>query len=122
MNPHDNNRSVGGSSGGDAGLVAARCVPFAIGADIGGSIRIPCGFNGITGFKPTAYRMSYHGMIIPNKSGICPQTRIMPSAGPMALSVDDCVTAMKTFFCEPHHSDWNVVPMIFNEKSYNETI
>jgi len=53
LNPHDALRTCGGSSGGDAGLVAARCVPFALGTDIGGSIRCPAHFNGVYGFKPT---------------------------------------------------------------------
>jgi Asp-tRNA(Asn)/Glu-tRNA(Gln) amidotransferase A subunit family amidase len=52
-NFYDRERSCGGSSGGDAGLVASRCVPIAIGSDIGGSIRVPATFNGIIGFKPT---------------------------------------------------------------------
>jgi len=52
-NPHDTLRSCGGSSGGDAGLVAARCVPLAISNDIGGSLRFPAAFCGIYGFKPT---------------------------------------------------------------------
>ena len=53
QNAHQRDRSCGGSSGGDAGLVAARCVPMALGSDVGGSIRIPATFNGVTGFKPT---------------------------------------------------------------------
>ena len=52
-NFYDEKRSCGGSSGGDGGLVSSRCVPIAIGSDIGGSIRIPAAFNGIVGFKPT---------------------------------------------------------------------
>ena len=51
--PQDITRSCGGSSGGNAGLVAARCVPFAVGNDIGGSLRFPAVFCGIYGFKPT---------------------------------------------------------------------
>lgn len=53
QNVYQRERSCGGSSGGDAGLVAARCVPMALGSDVGGSIRIPATFNGVTGFKPT---------------------------------------------------------------------
>ena len=53
LNPHDNKRSCGGSSGGDGGLVASRCVPIALASDVGSSIRIPAHFNGIYGFKPT---------------------------------------------------------------------
>lgn len=52
-NPYDNERSCSGSSGGDAALVAARCVPLAIGSDIGGSLRSPAHFCGVTTLKPT---------------------------------------------------------------------
>lgn len=72
MNPYDPRRTCGGSSGGDAGLVAARCVPFAIGTDIGGSIRCPSAFTGIYGFKPTPQRISYKGCILPIPDGIAP--------------------------------------------------
>lgn len=54
LNPYDQTRTVSGSSGGDAALVSARCVAFAIGTDIGGSIRAPAACNGIIGFKPTS--------------------------------------------------------------------
>ena len=53
-NPWDYQRSCSGSSGGDAGLVGARCVPLGFGSDVGGSIRIPASFNGIYGIKPTS--------------------------------------------------------------------
>lgn len=52
-NPHDNSRTCGGSSGGDAGLVSSKCIPLSVGTDIGGSIRGPSSFTGIFGFKPT---------------------------------------------------------------------
>ena len=61
QNPYDPRRSCGGSSGGDAGLVSSRCIPFSIGSDIGGSIRVPAHFCGIRGFKPTAWRVSGQG-------------------------------------------------------------
>ena len=53
QNPYDRTRSCGGSSGGDAGLVASRCVPLAIGTDLGGSQRIPGHFCGLRAFKFT---------------------------------------------------------------------
>jgi amidase len=59
VNPYDKTRSSGGSSGGDGALVSMRCVPFAIGSDVGGSIRSPAAYCGIVGFKPTAMRSSY---------------------------------------------------------------
>ncbi|XP_032781058.1 fatty-acid amide hydrolase 2 [Daphnia magna] len=52
-NPYDTNRIVGGSSGGEAALLASGGSPFGIGSDIGGSIRMPAFFNGIFGHKPT---------------------------------------------------------------------
>jgi fatty acid amide hydrolase 2 len=52
-NPYNTTRTVGGSSGGDAAIVSACGVPFAVGSDIGGSIRIPATYNGIFGFKPS---------------------------------------------------------------------
>jgi fatty acid amide hydrolase 2 len=52
-NPHDLRRTSGGSSGGEAALVAAGGAPFGIGSDIGGSIRIPSAFCGVAGHKPS---------------------------------------------------------------------
>ena len=52
-NPLRQDRTSGGSCGGDAGLVAANCIPIGVGSDNGGSIRGPSAFCGIFGFKPT---------------------------------------------------------------------
>jgi Asp-tRNA(Asn)/Glu-tRNA(Gln) amidotransferase A subunit family amidase len=53
VNPFNFLRTCGGSSGGDAGLVASKCVPFALVEDTCGGIIIPAAFCGIYGFKPT---------------------------------------------------------------------
>ncbi len=62
-NPHDLERSSGGSSGGSAAAVAAQLVPGATGTDTGGSIRQPASLTGTVGLKPTYGRVSRFGLI-----------------------------------------------------------
>lgn len=61
-NPWDVSRSVGGSSGGEGGLIAFGASPLGIGTDIGGSIRNPAHVCGIVGLKPTPHRISHQGV------------------------------------------------------------
>ena len=58
-NPWDSSTTPGGSSGGSAAAVAAGMVPFCTASDGGGSIRIPAGFTGLVGMKPSFGRIPH---------------------------------------------------------------
>ena len=81
LNPHDPERTAGGSSSGSAALVASGVVDMAIGGDQGGSIRIPGSWCGIPGLKPTYGLVPY--------TGVFPIEITIDHVGPMARTVSD---------------------------------
>ena len=83
--PLDPALTCGGSSGGDAALVASGAVAFAVGSDILGSIRIPAAFCGLVGFRPASGAIPKDGSW-PELHG---ETATWLSAGPLARSVRD---------------------------------
>ena len=91
-NPWDLSRSVGGSSGGSAGALAAGFTPLEVGSDIAGSIRNPAAMCGVVGHKPSYGVVSARGQI-PGPPGTLTQADIAV-VGPMARAVDDCELAL----------------------------
>ncbi len=63
FNPWDPTRLAGGSSSGSASSIAAGLVPYTLGTDTGGSVRVPAALCGIVGFKPTYGRLDSQGVI-----------------------------------------------------------
>lgn len=90
-NPWNILRTPGGSSGGEAALVASRSSPIGLGGDIGGSLRIPAEFCGLCTLKPTSQRITSQGhtSFSPSIDG---QINIRPTMGPLAKSVEDLST------------------------------
>lgn len=62
-NPWGEGLTPGGSSGGSAAAVAAGLVPFALGTDTMGSVRIPSAYCGIAGWKPTQGLLPADGLL-----------------------------------------------------------
>ena len=107
-NPWNVALNPGGSSAGAGAAAAAQYGPLHVGTDIGGSIRLPAGWCGLFGLKPSGGRVpidpSYYGRV----------------AGPLTRNVADAALMMATLSAPdprdysslpPHRLDWRIEPL-----------
>lgn len=90
-NPYDLIRTSGGSSGGEAALIAACGSPFGLGSDAAGSVRLPAHYCGIASLKPTSGRLARTGHVPPAGGWL----EMVWQIGPMARRVEDLWTMMR---------------------------
>jgi fatty acid amide hydrolase 2 len=90
-NPYDARRIVGGSSGGEGAIVGAGGSPFGLGADVGGSIRMPAFFNGVFGHKSTGGLVPGTGQY-PESHG---EVRRYNTTGPLCRRAEDLMPLLR---------------------------
>src|SRR6478672_2460824 len=96
-NPWDLSKNPGGSSAGAGAAAAAGYGPLHLGSDIGGSVRLPAGWCGLVGLKPSFGRVPID------------PTYVGRVAGPMTRTVDDCALMMSVI-AKPDRRDGMSLP------------
>jgi len=118
-NPKNRNLCSGGSSGGEGALIGLKGSPAGFGTDIGGSIRIPAGFNGLYGIRPSAGRMPYEGMA----NSMDGQNSVLSVVGPLATTVGAVKLLVKAVLSQsPWLYDPLVVDMPWRDSVEQETL
>ena len=105
-NPYDISRTPGGSSSGEAAIIAAAGSPLGLGSDSGGSIRMPASYCGIAALKPSAGLIPVTGAY--GLPGGLSDSR--SQVGPMARYVSDLALALPVLI-GPDGVDSGVVPV-----------
>ena len=121
LNPWNKTRTPGGSSGGEAVLIACKGSPLGIGSDDGGSIRIPSNYTGLYGFTPTSSRVGSEGHFNGTKMNRreCENSRLV--CGPIGKSVNDLALVMRSLICEElWQNDFEVGPVAWREELYQK--
>lgn len=111
-NPYNPTRTPGGSSGGEAAIVAAGGSPLGIGNDMAGSVRLPAHFCGIAGLKPTTGRIPLTGYFTPIDGILKP----LWQTGPLARRVEDLALGLAVI-AGPDGYDPDVPPVPLGEPS-----
>ena len=122
-NPWNHKRTCGGSSGGDAAMLASQCAQFSIGSDLGGSLRAPASFWGVNVFLPTSNRQSADGNLAYFKYENINMNPIRTVIGPFARNIDDLTTLMQVYFSKQMlELEPNLPQIEFKEDLYKETL
>ncbi|MDE0393907.1 MAG: amidase [Gammaproteobacteria bacterium] len=100
-NPWNADRSAGGSSGGEAAVIAGGGSPLGLGSDIAGSIRVPAAFCGVVGLKPTPGRIPTEGHVPESPSALAGWNTV----GPLARRVEDLRLALSVLSASPATAD-----------------
>ena len=111
-NPYDITRTTGGSSSGEAAIIAAGGSPLGLGSDSGGSIRMPAAYCGIAALKPTAGLIPVTGAY--GLTGGLSDSR--SQVGPMARYVSDLALALPVLV-GPDGVDSGIVPVPLPKRS-----
>jgi len=119
-NPWNLERTPGGSSGGEAAIIAAGGSSFGLGGDIAGSIRVPAHFCGIHGLKPTSGRLTNDDS--PAHLLATGQGAIVAQSGPLARTVDDLSLVMQVLTTPTMERTTDLIPPIPWPDSSNVSI
>src|SRR4051794_2138268 len=111
-NPYDPTRTPGGSSGGEAAIIAAGGSPLGVGNDMAGSIRLPAHFCGIAGLKPTTGRVPLTGFFVPVAGLLKPFWQ----HGPMARRIEDLALGL-AIMAGPDGHDPSMAPVPLGESA-----
>ena len=108
-NPYDLGRTPGGSSGGEAAIIAAQGSACGVGTDSGASVRLPAHFCGLACLKPTAHRVPVTG-VLDDEGQIGALGDPRTQLGPLARSVAD-VALLLGIIAGPDGRDGGVPPV-----------
>jgi len=94
-NPHDYNRTPGGSSSGSAAVIAAHMAPLSIGSQTGGSVIRPASYCGVVGYKPS------YGLI--SRNGVLRTSYALDHIGVFGKTVEDVALLAKILIKKDSH-------------------